>query len=862
MMTNNDKFSNELNRLLAFIEDKLVAEHPTPIVTLEYFVLGVFDQKDSFIYKVFYDNMLSSALDTLHEAYYHLVSQKALTAIRPNREIKYDYRFQKALEDADREREKLGAEKITSEHVFLAILSDNREDNKIKRVFEKAAISYNILFEKIRTKKKVEDAAVPTVPEVPTPPKQDEHQPGPGGRQTIIEVRATGENPGDIVNAIMRGFGGLNNGGPQGQQDQPDSDVLTQYCTNLNDQVKKGKIDALVGRQKELDAIVRVLGRRKKNNAILVGEGGVGKTAIIEGLAYLIENGHVPPVLYGKKILSLNMSALMSGTTLRGMFEERVNELLSALAGNPQYLLVIDNIDSVLSAKNGQEDFGLSAMLSHALDGGEIQVIGTADFKGYRNTFDKDPSLGRKFQKIIVEPSTREETITILNNVKGYYEKFHRVTFTDEAINSCVELAEKYITERRLPDSAIDILDEVGSNLSPNNKTNEEIDNATEELKRIQAQIDEYKKNDEYDKADELTEEQNKAKLHLIEVTKKYDEEVQSVEIGRDDILSIVSIKTGVPISRMTTDDKTRIATMDERIKKEVIGQDEAVDAVCKALKRNRVGLKNGRTYGAFLFLGGTGRGKSLLAKKLAKEVFGDESDLVRFDMSEYMDKTSVNKLIGANPGYIGYEEGGLMTEQIKNKKHCVILLDEIEKADPEVYNIFLQVFDEGFLTDNSGQKVDFKNTIIILTSNAGAKAASDFGKGIGFTENEDKNAKKILMKKLKNRFPPEFLNRLDDIIYFNKLSDDNMKEIVKLELGKLQDRAEEIGHKVEYDDSAVNHILENIKDESEFGARPIIRAIENEYEDKITDMILTNEYNGPHTFHISCFSDNQVSVV
>ena len=859
MGMNNDKFSNELNRLLAFIEDKLVAEHPTPIVTLEYFVLGVFDQKDSFIYKVFYDNMLSSALDTLHEAYYHLVSQKALTAIRPNREIKYDYRFQKALEDADREREKLGAEKITSEHVFLAILADNREDNKIKRVFEKAAVSYSILFEKIKTKQKMEDTntAAPTPPEKPTPPEQ----PQPGNKQTIIEVRATGENPRDIVNAIMNGFGGLNNQQNQ-QQSQEDNDALTQYCVNLNEQVKKGKIDKLVGRQKELDAIVRVLGRRKKNNAILVGDGGVGKTAIIEGLAYLIENGHVPPVLYGKKILSLNMTALMSGTTLRGMFEERVNALLSALANNPQYLLVIDNIDSTLGAKNGTEDFGLAAMLSHALDGGEIQVIGTADFKGYRNTFDKDPSLGRKFQKIIVEPSTREETLEILNNVKTYYENFHRVVFEDDAITACVELADKYITERRLPDSAIDILDEVGSNLSPNNKTNDEIDQATEVLKEIQAKIDQYKRDDDYDAADELTEDENKAKLHLIEVTKKYDEEVQSVTVTKDDILSIISVKTGVPISRMTTDDKTRIATMDERIKKEVIGQDEAVDAVCKALKRNRIGLKNGRTYGAFLFLGGTGRGKSLLAKKLAKEVFGDESDLVRFDMSEYMDKTSVNKLIGANPGYVGYEEGGLMTEQIKNKKHCVILLDEIEKADPEVYNIFLQVFDEGFLTDNSGQKVDFKNTIIILTSNAGAKAASDFGKGIGFTENEDKNTKKILMKKLKNRFPPEFLNRLDDIIYFNKLTDDNMKEIVKLELGKLQSRAEEIGHKVEYDDTAVVHILDNIKDESEFGARPIIRAIENEYEDKITDLLLTNEYEGPHTFHISCFSDNEVSVV
>ncbi len=859
-MINNEKFSNELNRLLSFIDEKLVPEHPTAVVTLEYFVLAIFDQKDSFIYKIFYDNMLSSALETLYEAYYHLVSQKALSAIRPNREIKYDYRFQKALSEAENERAKLGDEKITSEHVFLAILSDDREDNKIKKVFEKAAMSYSILFEKVRTKKKVEDN--------PNPPEQQQQEPGgqqnplnlpPAIRPTVIEVKATGDNPNELVNAILNGFGGMKNAGPgQISEDSP----LKQYCVNLNTLVKEGKIDKLVGREKEINAIIRILGRRKKNNAILVGDGGVGKTAIIEGIAYLIENSNVPPILYGKQVLSLNMTALMSGTTLRGMFEERVNSLLSELAKNPQYLLVIDNIDSTLSAKNGTEDFGLAAMLSNALDNGDIQVIGTADFKGYRNTFDKNQSLGRKFQKIIVEAPTKDETLTILRNIKGYYEEFHKVIYTDEAINSCVELAEKYISERRLPDSAIDLFDEVGSNLSPINKTNEAIEKATAELKDIQTQIDNFKKNDDYESADSLTDLENKAKLKLIEVTKQYDREVASVEVTKDDIYDIVSIKTGIPINRLTTDDKARIATMDERIKNEVIGQDDAVDAVCKAIRRNRVGIKSGRTYGAFLFLGGTGRGKSLLAKKLAKEVFGDETNLVRFDMSEYMDKTSVNKLIGANPGYVGYDEGGLMTEQIKNKKHCVILLDEIEKADPEVYNIFLQVFDEGFLTDNSGMKVDFKNTIIILTSNAGAKAASEFGKGIGFTENEDNNTKKILMKKLKNRFPPEFLNRLDDIIYFNKLSDDNLKEIVRLEMNKMCDRVTGIGHLVDYDEASVEHILNMVKNESEFGARPIIRAIENEYEDRITDLILTNDYQDRHTFHITCFSDDNVSVV
>ena len=853
MMINNEKFSNELTRLLTFIDERLVPEHPTAVVTLEYFVLAIFDQKDSFIYKTFYDNMLSTNIEALYEAYYHLVSQKQLLAIRPNREIKYDYYFQKALENADAEREKLGEEKITSEHVFLAILSDDRSDNKIKKVFETAAMSYATLFEKVKTKKKIEDSSL--IDENKGGDGSDEKKkPQHQGGQTIIEVRATGENPSDIVNAIMNGFRGMDN---RQNEKLGDDSALNQYCTNLNELVKQGKIDKLVGREKELNAIIRVLGRRKKNNAILVGDGGVGKSAILEGLAYLIVHGEVPPILYGKQIMSLNMTALMSGTTLRGMFEERVNQLLNELSKNPQYLLVIDNIDSTLSAKNGSEDFGLASMLSHALDNGEIQVIGTADFKGYRNTFDKDPSLGRKFQKIIVDAPTKKETLNILDNIRVYYEDFHRVKYDKEAVDACVELAEKYITERRLPDSAIDILDEIGSSLSPNNKTNEAIEKASRDLKDIQDRIAKYKADDDYESADNLSDLENSAKLKLIEVTKQYDEQASSIRVTKDDIYNIVSLKTGIPISKLTLDDKARVATMNARIKQEVIGQDEAVDAVCKAIKRNRVGLKNGRTYGAFLFLGGTGRGKSLLAKKLAKEVFGDESNLVRFDMSEYMDKTSVNKLIGANPGYVGYDEGGLMTEQIKNKKHCVILLDEIEKADPEVYNIFLQVFDEGFLTDNSGMKVDFKNTIIILTSNAGAKAASDFGKGIGFTENVDENTKKILLKKLKNRFPPEFLNRLDDIVYFNKLSDDNLREIVKLELNKLKKSVEDIGHDVTYDESAVEHIVDMVKGESEFGARPIIRAIENEYGNKITDLMLENDYQDKHTFNITCLPNN-----
>lgn len=853
----NENYSNELNRLLTFMEEKLADEMPTAIFNLDYFVLAILDQKDSFIYKRLDDNLTSMTMETLFNAYYELVRQKRLSAVRPNRELKYDSKFQKALTDADLERQKLGDEKITSEHVFLAILNDQSEDNKIKKVFNKAGIEYSVLLEKIASSKmgEVQDQGdLPEGPNIQATPIEFGGMPA----GTIIKIEATGDNPADIINQL-RNSGLPLPGFPNMQQENKRSGknkAIESFCSNLNKLAANGKIDRLVGREKEIESIVRVLGRRKKNNVILVGQGGCGKTAIAEGIAYLIEQGNVPPLLYSKKIVSLDMTALMAGTTLRGMFEERVKALLDELKNDKNYILLIDNIDSVLSSRNGNDDYNMSAMLSHALDNGDIQVIGTADFKGYRNTFDKDASLGRKFQKIIVDPPTREECFEILNSTKEYYEKYHNVVYSEEAIIACAELAEKYITERNLPDSAIDILDEVGSQFSLNNKKNDKINQLRQDLKVARMAIEAFKKNDMYDEVDRYEEKEKDLTLQLIEASNEFEEskkQAPPVIITKENILEIISVKTKIPVSKLGVDDKRRIASMNERIKAEVIGQDEAVDDVCKAIKRNRVGLRNGKTYGSFLMVGKTGVGKTLLAKKLAKEVFGDEDALVRFDMSEYSDKTSVNKLIGASAGYVGYDEGGVMTEQIKNKKHCVILLDEIEKADKDVYNIFLQVFDEGFLTDNTGQKVDFKNTIIILTSNVGTRTASEFSKGMGFNENTNDKNKKILLKELKKQFPPEFLNRLDDVIYFNNLTEDNLKDIIRLEMGKMIKRANSIGYNVVYTEDCIDHIFDIIKEEKDFGARPIIRAIQDEVEDKITDTILNNEYENGYIFNLTC---------
>ena len=623
--------------------------------------------------------------------------------------------------------------------------------------------------------------------------------------------------------------------------------VLDNFSRDLNKFAQQGKLDPVIGREKEILRIAQVLSRRKKNNPIILGEPGCGKTAIVEGLAMKIVNGDCPRNLLDKRIVTLDLTAVVAGTKYRGQFEERLKVILEELSANPNIIIFIDEIHTLIGSGNSSGSLDGSNIFKPALARGEIQCIGATTLDEYRKSFEKDGALERRFQKVMVDPSTVSETIQILTNIKDKYEAYHKVSYSPEVIELCVKLADRYITDREFPDKAFDILDEVGARSQTEQKVPEEIEELKRKASDIKLQKMDVVKRQNYEQAAELRDKERKILVKLDSEKKRFEEEssLNRVPITEEQVYDVVSTMTKIPVSKMTIDDTNALISMDGTLKSKVIGQDDAVEKIVKSIRRNRIGIKDpNRPIGSFIFLGSTGVGKTHLAKQIAKEMFGSEDALIRVDMSEYQEKHTVSRLVGAPPGYVGYEEGGQLTEQVKNKPYSVILFDEVEKAHKDIFSILLQILDDGHATDSIGRKINFKNTLIIMTTNLGARKLSDFGTGIGFSSNKYSNEeakRQILMKELKNFFSPEFLNRIDDTIVFSTLSKENIDKIVELELKKLVNRLNELKYTFTYDQTLVDYISKIGYDEI-YGARPLKRAIQDKIEDYISELVLTNK--------------------
>ena len=626
--------------------------------------------------------------------------------------------------------------------------------------------------------------------------------------------------------------------------------VLDNFGRDLTEMAEEGKLDPVVGREKEIERVSQILSRRKKNNPLLIGEPGVGKSAIAEGLALRIIQKKVSRILFNKRVVTLDLASLVAGTKYRGQFEERMKAVMNELEKNDDIILFIDEIHTIVGAGGATGSLDASNMFKPALARGEIQCIGATTLDEYRQYIEKDGALERRFQKVIVEPTSVEETITILNNIKNKYEDHHSVTYTDEAIEACVKLTNRYMSERFLPDKAIDALDEAGSRV---HITNIDVPKQILDLERQLEEVRDLKnsvvKKQKYEEAAKLRDDEKRLEKDLAIAQEQWEEDSKSnrIQVTEDNVADVVSMMTGIPVNRIAQTESNKLAHLPDLIKGKVIGQDEAVLKISRSIQRNRAGLKDpNRPIGSFIFLGQTGVGKTQLAKVLAKELFDSEDALIRIDMSEYMEKFAISRLIGAPPGYVGYEEGGQLTEKVRRKPYCVVLLDEIEKAHPDVFNMMLQVLDDGYLTDSLGRKIDFKNTIIIMTSNVGARQLKDFGQGVGFgtaakIAQADDNSKSVIENALKKTFAPEFLNRIDDVIVFNPLEKHDIDLIIEIELKKLFGRVSELGYTLNLSDKAKAFIAEKGFDK-QFGARPLKRAIQKYVEDALAEEIITSK--------------------
>lgn len=811
-------YSNDLKKILSYMVDVLSKEFPTEVFSVEYLIVSILDNSKSHAYTLLDNCLMTSNLEELKNIYVNWLklnrSDKNLVVKQDN--VDFNEELDRILTNAEKERENLKSILVGSEHVLLSMLNPDNKCEKIQEVFKNMGITYNFIIDKCSessNKEKTNNA-----------PKKIMKKP------SMLPLKSE-------IN--QQGISSSN-------------EYISKYTINLNQLAKEGKIDELVGRKKEIEKIIKIMARRKKNNVVLVGKGGCGKTAIVNGIADMIVKDEVPQILKNKEVVMLDVMTLVSGTHFRGMFEERVNGLFNELKNSKNHILFIDDIQQILRSGSKEKDTDLSSWIGDILANGEVSVIATTTFKDYRNTIEINTSISRKLQKVVIEPTSIQETIEIIEKTKHYYEDFHNVTYDSDVVKKTVELSQRYITDRSLPDSAIDVIDLSGAYTCLIDREPQQISKMRKRLIEINKERSERLNKGDFEFIDSLNKEENFLKKNISDFNREVekDKTKYSINITLDNIATSISDMTNIPINKLTLNEKEKIANIENVLKESVVGQDEAIEAVSRIIKRNKVGLgdKN-KTLGNLLLLGPSGSGKTLIAKKLAEEIFGSDKALVRIDMSEYSEKNSVAKLTGAAPGYVGFENGGQLTEAIKNKQHCVLLLDEIEKADKEVYNLFLQLFDEGRLTDSAGQMVNFKNVIVLMTSNIGAKQASEMGKGLGFVTDESSNKKSIIEKSLKQTFTPEFINRIDQIVYFNSLSEDNLKEIVKLEINKFIKRLNELNYNLTYTEEVVEHLHSFAIKQKEYGARPIIRLIQDKIEDQITDLMLKNEYEENYTF-------------
>lgn len=821
------QFSPKVSEILAFSREE-AARLASSSIGAEHILLGILRENDAPI-----TNVLTRMNVNLNSIKTELEQRVRMDSIRQpinTSELVLNEKASNILKLAVLEARTQHTETVNVEHILLAILHD-RMNNGAKEVLEFNNVNYEDTLTLLKAQK------TPIKDGIDLPEDEDAQ-----GIDNSENSAQNGTNAGYTTTTRERNSGGK-------------TPILDNFSTDLTDAAAKGKLDPIVGREKQIQRVIEILGRRKKNNPVLIGEPGVGKTAIVEGLAQMIAKHKTSPTLFNKRVVNLDLTGIVAGTKYRGQFEERVRGLLKELEKNPDIIVFIDEIHTLVGAGSAPGSMDAANIMKPALARGTIQCIGATTLDEYRNSIEKDGALERRFQKVLVEPTSKQETLQILENIKDRYEQHHHVRYTDEALHACVNLTDRYVSDRFFPDKAIDVLDEVGSKVFLKHaKVPEEITNKEKELDAVKQKKQEAVRNQNFELAAAFRDKQTQLELELEKMNRDWTsgKTGERKTITAEDVEDVVSMMTGIPVQRIVSTESVRLKDLEKKLKDAVIAQDPAVTKVVKAIKRNRVGLREpNHPIGAFMFLGPTGVGKTYLAKKLAEYMFGSKDALIRIDMSEYTESFNVSRLVGAPPGYVGYEEGGQLTEQVRRHPYSIVLLDEIEKAHGNVYNLLLQMLDEGRLTDGNGRLVDFRNTVIIMTSNIGTKQLKEFGNGIGFNANPlddpnaasqtNENARSIIQKSLSKKFAPEFLNRLDEIIIFEQLNMEGIKKIVNIELKGLFDRVKALGYEINITDKAKEFVAKQGYD-IQYGARPLKRAIQTYIEDGLSEMILSDE--------------------